>query len=124
MNEEQTGKIQKPKTNRKRLVWLIVTLLVAAIGGLIWLAVPPKEPAYHGQPLSYWLSRSEEYGMGDPKDPKGLECREAIRTIGTNAIPALLRLFKEKNQAIKILAMNWLEGRISSICPFPALKNK
>jgi tetratricopeptide (TPR) repeat protein len=109
MNQEQAGETQKLKTGRKRLVWLIACLLVAAIGGLIWLAMPPKEPVYHGQPLSYWLSRSEEYGMGDPKDPKGLDCREAIRAIGTNAIPSLLRILKAKDPAIKIVAMGLLE---------------
>ncbi len=109
------GEIQKHKTGWRIKIRWIACLFVAAIGGLIWLAMPPKEPAYHGEPLSYWLSRAEEYGVygvvnDDPKeDLKAIECRDAIRTIGTNAIPALLRILRAKDSAAKIKVMELVE---------------
>jgi hypothetical protein len=102
MNEEEAGDVQRRKSGRKKLAFFIV-LLAALVGGLIWLAMPPPEPSYQGKPLSYWLARCEENGgmQDDSKDPKIIECRDAILHIGTNGIPVLLRMLRATDSRLK-----------------------
>ncbi len=46
---------------KKRGIQLAV-LVVALLGGLVWLVLRPREPVYQGQPLSAWLEQySERY---------------------------------------------------------------
>jgi tetratricopeptide (TPR) repeat protein len=104
MNKEPADEVQPSRSGWKKTLIVMVLLLIAAIGGVICMALPPKEPSYNGQPLSYWLARCEEAGpiSADTKDPKALECREAIRHIGTNAIPFLMRMLRAKDSALKL----------------------
>jgi tetratricopeptide (TPR) repeat protein len=127
MNEEKAGKIQKHQTGWKKRVGLLVLLLVAAIGGFIWLTLPPREPAYQGHPLSYWLSRAAEYGpmyYDDSKDPKVIACREAIRHIGTNAIPSHLWILREKDSAFKMKVMDLIERQDFVHIPFTSIEEQ
>jgi hypothetical protein len=79
--------------NKRRI--LIVTLLIAAVGFASWLILSqPGEPVYQGKPLSYWC---EQYATNDllhPNDDSKKQAEIAIRAIGTNAIPTLLRWLK------------------------------
>src|SRR5712675_1331102 len=40
---------------RKKRYVLLLVLLVGALGTVVWLVRPPREPAYQGKPLSAWL---------------------------------------------------------------------
>ena len=74
-----------------------MVLLIALLGALAWQASRPREPAYQGRPLSAWLSH---YALGaDPAE--ALRANEAIRQIGTNAIPTLLRMLQANDSAVK-----------------------
>ena len=56
----------------------------AALGQTAW-AQAPMEPSFGGQPLKAWLLKiPDDTTAGDPK------ALEAVRTIGTNALPWLL----------------------------------
>src|SRR5271169_6188064 len=46
------------------------------------------EPSYRGRPLGAWL---QELPEPTPNQPKGTEAVEAIRAMGTNALPFMLR---------------------------------
>src|SRR5882724_4552668 len=48
---------------------------------------PPIEPSYAGRTLSEWILRNPNALNGNPRSR---EAREAIRKIGTNALPCLL----------------------------------
>jgi hypothetical protein len=76
----------------KRRIFLITLLALALMGGLVWLALPPREPVYQGKTLSEWL----EPGLNAP----GTE--EAIRHIGTNGIPTLLRMLRAHDSKLKL----------------------
>ena len=109
---EGTGEIQKPKAGWKgRAGWLLL-FLIAGLGGWLGLRLISREPSYHGKPLSFWLSRAEESSVASRgrKDPKAAESREAIRAIGTNAIPVLLRILRAKDSVLIRAAMD-LVGR-------------
>src|SRR4051794_32859962 len=91
MNE---GMDQKSRTGwRRRSLLLILLFLIAGIGSLVRLVMPPQEPSYQGEPLSVWLSRAVEKGLYQD-DPEVIRCRDAIRAIGTNAVPTLLRILR------------------------------
>jgi HEAT repeat protein len=68
---------------------LLALLFVALLGGVVWVLSRPTEPAYQGKPLSAWLN---EYN-GRPGDTNQAAL-VAIREMGTNAIPALLKIIE------------------------------
>jgi hypothetical protein len=82
---------------RKRrfyLLWIAMALALAAV--LIW-AISPSEPSYEGKRLSEWVHDFET-----PETAVGLRERDvAIRKIGTNAIPHLLKWIAYKPPAWK-----------------------
>ena len=86
-------------------------LLIVGLGALLWLTMASREPSYHDKPLNFWLSRATDSGtvLYNQKDPNVIECRETIRSIGTNAIPMLLRILKAKDSAVKKVAMDLVE---------------
>ncbi len=91
-----------PRMGNKRRI-LLVTLLIAALGFFSWLLLrPDPEPTYQGKPLSYWC---EQYSNGQLLE----QARIAIRTIGTNAIPTLLRMLKSKDSSLKLKLMQFAQ---------------
>lgn len=76
---------------------LLVVLLVAALGGIAWLVLRSHEPEpmYQGVRLSVWLQQYDEnQGLQSPEHDKA---QRAIRDIGTNAIPTLLKMLQEND---------------------------
>lgn len=81
---------------RKRPRILLAVLIVAVVGWIAWLTLRPSEPMYKGKPLSFWLE-------GYVYDPRlRPEADEAVRHIGTNAIPILLRLLQAKDSPLNL----------------------
>ena len=105
---QSTGEFQKAKTGWKGRVSLLLFLIVG-LSALLWLIMVPREPSYQGKPLTFWLSRAAERNFFDEKDPTVTECRAAIRSIGTNALPALLRILKAKDSKLKTQLADLLE---------------
>lgn len=87
---------------RGRLLFMVaaITLLVV----LMWRALPPPEPAYKGKSLSYWLVQRTDSDKQVERDAAAV----AIRAIGTNAIPTLLQMMREKESPFK---SRWLARR-------------
>jgi HEAT repeat protein len=77
------------KTKRLRIALAI--LIVAMVGGVGWLVLRPGEPVYKGESYSMWL---DEYAASAGHLS---EAEVAIRHIGTNAIPQLLKLLAAKD---------------------------
>ncbi len=125
MNEE-AREIQKHKTGWKKRAGLMALFLIVAFGGFVWLVMPPAEPSYQGKPLSYWLSRYEEIRgtTDDEKDPKVIECRDAVHHIGTNAIPTLLRMLRAKDSRLRIGMMNLVEKQNFIHIPFSTVQGQ
>ncbi len=79
---------------------LLTTTVLLVIGGVTgWLFWRPtkSEPVYQGKPLRFWLTG---FATGPQvKDAEGRNvtlAREALKCVGTNAIPTLLRLAQQK----------------------------
>jgi tetratricopeptide (TPR) repeat protein len=108
---EGAGPIRKPRTGRKARATLLALCLclIATIAG--FLGLYSREPSYQGKSLSYWLSRATKSGVMvyGQENPNAAECRTAIRTIGTNAIPPLLRILRAKDSPIRRAAIGLME---------------
>jgi len=78
---------------KKRRI-LIAALLVVLLCGFGWWLLRPREPSYQGKSLSAWL---DDYSRDD-----GLSnTDEAVRHIGTNAIPMLLQMLRAHDSQLK-----------------------
>lgn len=67
--------------------------LAIAVAAAIWalLARGDREPTYEGRTLSYWLKASIDYSGGYPDPQKAMQATNAVRHIGTNALPWLVK---------------------------------
>ena len=68
---------------------LLAVLFVALLGGMVWMLSAPTEPVYQGKPLTAWLNEYNGFS-GDTNQAAYV----AFREMGTNAIPALLRVIQ------------------------------
>jgi hypothetical protein len=68
-------------------------------GAVYWESLSPREPMVNGKSLSYWLEefRVSMVGGGERQEKPAA----AIRQIGTNAIPQLLLMLRERDGKVK-----------------------
>jgi hypothetical protein len=82
--------------NKRRILWGLV--LVAILGALAWVVLFPPEspvPRYKGRPFTDWLGRFQPgYPFSYPNIMDDHIAEEAVRSVGTNAIPTLLRMLR------------------------------
>ncbi len=112
---------------KAKRIWL-ASLLAAVLGGFIWLMLRPSqpEPTYQGKPLSFWLEGFDQgnYKISRPwrtTPPTWEEADEALRKIGTNAIPTLLRILQERDSEFKIKIVGLLQRQHLIRIPFASL---
>ncbi len=82
---------------------LAVGVLVALplLWGVAWLRLSPPEPVYRGIPLRCWLEEFD-YGAGTTNYSAA---QEAIRAMGTNTLPFLIRYLRTKDPPFHV---QWL----------------
>ena len=95
--------------NRARRAIIAVVLVLAGTG---LIALWPREPSYQGKSLTGWLRNL----YGTTPAIRG-QAQEAIRHIGTNALPILRRKLRAEDSPMRIRLFRWL-GR-SSILGIP-----
>jgi HEAT repeat protein len=97
----------------KKRVLLLAVLFAALLGGAVWMLSRPPEPAYQGKPLSAWL---KEYNgvLGDTNQAAFVVFRE----MGTDAIPALLKIMQSDDPPLFQRMMSELDRR-QSLVYFP-----
>ena len=81
------------------------------LSGVLWQTRRSHEPVYQGKPLSFWLEQYYQKinaGASLPSQDEIVwdETAVAIRGIGTNAIPYLLRLAAADDTALKKSILN------------------
>src|SRR6266481_1691101 len=81
------------KVRQQRSLIVAGFLVAVFICGVVWKTSSPNEPTYSGKRLSVWLD--ELCALDYPKefDSRTPEV-QAVRAIGTNAIPWLLKEFR------------------------------
>ncbi len=93
---------------------LAVVLSVAFLGVIIWQACCTHEPVYQGKPLSFWLEGCDPGNINHAhlkgqSPPTWTQGNAAIREIGTNAIPTLLRMLEQPDSRFKLIITKLLQ---------------
>jgi HEAT repeats len=97
---------QNDRVAKKRQIWLAV-LVVAAVGGLVWLALGLREPVYKDRALRVWLDQFGTNHWLHRDNDLDKEAQAAIRHFGTNEIPTYLKLMtaRESRFRLKLMAV-------------------
>jgi hypothetical protein len=89
----------------KRCRILLLIFVIAVVGGIAWLASKPDDPVYQGRHLSEWVDDNYQshLAVSRPGLSKGAQERaeNAIRHIGTNALPTLLKMIRYTDSPLK-----------------------
>jgi HEAT repeat protein len=99
-------------TRTSTLLKIGFAVIVLAATALVLVALwPTAEPSYQGQLLSRWLEQYQSNISHLPLSPRAEEAarqaEEAIRRIGTNALPTLIRLVRVRDSSLKLMVMKW-----------------
>ena len=97
---------------KKTFRTLLLVLLVCLTGFLAWQFLHSREPVYQGKPLTAWLEQFSTNHFTHRGGVADKQAEEAIRQIGTNALPLLLKLITSKDSPFKkrmeaILPKRW-----------------
>jgi hypothetical protein len=103
---------------RNRKKGIFIALSIAAVVGLLAFFAGDREPRYNGRSLStwyvLWVKAGEE--EDDHADARKTEAAYAIRQIGTNAIPILLkRLRTQYSQGLRFYLWRTLPARVTDL---------
>jgi len=96
---EQGGK--NPQRISSAKFWLKSALVIVVMGSLLawaWMPSHPEEPVYQGKPLRAWLKTYVD-SAGD--NEAQTESVAAIRKIGTNGIPTLIRMIQASDSTLR-----------------------
>jgi hypothetical protein len=78
---------------------LTVTLLIAILGITAWFLLrPDPKLSYQGRQLDSWLDDC----LPSAPPPAREKATEAVRHIGTNAVPTLVRMLRQKDSKFKL----------------------
>ena len=107
---------------RKALLWTLVGLLI--VFAVVLVSTPPRQPVYKGLTLVQWLDVVERHRVNfttsngrptpgrDATPDEIKDAEDAVRAIGTNAFPFLLRWTGYKPSPAKRLFRGILEVTI------------
>lgn len=103
--------------NVRRILLAVAATIV--IAGVCVCALRPREPVYQGKRLSGWLNEMEELqsfpSIG--RAQRWGRAEEAVRQMGTNAMPQLLQMLRVKDSWLKRQVMKLWSNQ--SIVPMP-----
>ena len=101
------GSLRLFRTGRLSRSWrlgtfaaLVLFLLVALVGFLV--CRDPREPVYRSTALTTWLRTYGSSSSSGRYSQEWNETDEAVRHIGTNGIPVLLRLIRARDSKLKL----------------------
>jgi len=91
----------------KRIGIVAGLALAGGVVSLLWRASGPREPVFEGRPLTSWLDHHVASSAASPPygSPGWEKADEAIRHIGTNAIPKLLEMIRAKDRPPLVLKL-------------------
>jgi HEAT repeat protein len=86
-----------------RRIWVAVLLIIITIGIALFVG-PRSEPSYHGRPLNAWLKDLDDQHPGLKNDA----AVEAVRHIGRDSVPEIIRLLESRDSSLKQRFLKWL----------------
>src|ERR1051326_970456 len=97
---------------RRRVILLCVALVSAfTLTCILWPSEP--EPSYKGKKLSQWL---REYSLPRYGNPEPTEAAEAIRHIGTNGIPYMIKWMRSTPSPWRVRLASKIRRSSPSTC--------
>src|SRR2546428_7542236 len=110
------SRICHPAGMGKKRGLLLAVLFVALAGGMVWMLSRPREPAYQGKPLSAWLNEIflNEFNFSGVPGDTNKAALVAFLEMGTNAIPALLKIIQSDDPPFEGLfsELNGMQSRV------------
>jgi hypothetical protein len=97
-----------------KLLRIVIGLLLAsALGLLAWQASGPREPVFEDRTLKSWLDHHVASSAASPpyNSPGWKKADQALRSIGTNAIPTLLEMIRAKDPPLVVLKLLQVAAR-------------
>jgi peptidoglycan/xylan/chitin deacetylase (PgdA/CDA1 family) len=88
----------------------MVLLLLAVLGSGAWFTFRSTEPEYQGKKLGAWLWELEV--SPDTISPAWKESVQAIRAMGTNALPSLLARLQARDSRLKLRTVGWVQDTL------------
>src|SRR2546428_11263531 len=97
----------------KRIGIVTGLLLAGVVGSLLWRASGPREPVFEGRALTSWLDHHVASSAASPpyNSPGWKKADDALRSIGTNAIPTLLEMIRAKDPPTLVVKFLEFAGR-------------
>jgi len=105
------------KSKRRRIVTLLVCVVLAVLAMAVF--TPPREPSYGGRTLSQWLEICRSAGVGRVPLEQSENAADAVRAIGTNALPFLVQWIRyepnpgQQKLRRKFTAIGWIRDAIA-----------
>ncbi len=86
---------------------LTAVLALAALSAVVWVLLPRPElePVFQGKPLGEWLAYYTDPRSSTNQEP-ALQADDAVRHIGSNAVPTLLRMLRERDSVIGVTLLS------------------
>ena len=106
-----------PKRRRRRVIMAVV-LLAIGLGFLIHALTAVKEPIYQGKRLSVWLDDTYQTKTGH-RTGYALTAAsvQAVRTIGTNALPYLFKMLEARDSNLKLAVVQIMRRKFQIYLP-------
>lgn len=86
---------------RNRNILLCIAAAVVLGVGLVWFQ-QTRPPTYNGRPLVEWLQKIDYNNTEEPMNAESAEAVAAVRALGTNALPHLLRMLETQDSPLKL----------------------
>lgn len=106
IGSSRTARFSKPHLLRTLLVSAaILTILVVCF----FAVQAPPEPAYRGKTLTAWLQTYAPSSRPGRHSAEWNATDDAVRHIGTNGIPVLLQLLRQKDSPLKLYLVEFAQ---------------
>jgi hypothetical protein len=90
---------------RKRIQIGLAVVLVALASVIAWQVLQAsreRQPVYGGKPLTLWLRTYAPSSSSQLHSPEWNQADDAVRHMGTNCVPILLRMIRQKDSQAKL----------------------
>ena len=81
---------------------VVMVALAGVIGWELFQAFREREPAYDGKSLTFWLRTYAPTSPSGRNSPEWTRTDDAVRHLGTNCIPTLLGMIRQKDSPAKL----------------------
>jgi hypothetical protein len=95
----------------RKWTYLVIAVALMALSAVsVRQALREREPVYRGKRLSVWLNAYQLHGLAGAETwqvrMEQQDAEEAVRHVGTNALPTLLRMLRAKDSTWKVKLLN------------------